>query len=122
MRMFCNFSTQAHSLIILDEIDQLDKKEILYTLLEWSTLTNSRLILIGESEGQTCTCYSHAPLPFKYINSCDTVFNSCDTVYAVLIVAVGHRTISEQNCPLCNPLGHWSDIMTDQSNRHARTQ
>ena len=29
--------------------------------------------LIGESEGQTYTCYSHAPLPFKYINPCDTV-------------------------------------------------
>ena len=88
MRIFCNFSTHTHSLIILDKIDQLDKKEILYTLFEWSTLTNSRLILIGESEGQTCTCYSHAPLPFKYINSCDTVFNSCDTVYVIGIARV----------------------------------
>ena len=75
--------THTHSLIVLDELDQLDKKEILYTLFEWPTLPNSRLILIGESEGQTCTCYSHAPLPFKDINSCDTVFNLCDTVYVI---------------------------------------
>ena len=70
MEMFCNFlfpSTHTHSLIVLDEIDQLDCKsqEILYTLFEWPALTNSRLILIGESKGQT---YSHAPLPSKYIN------------------------------------------------------
>ena len=67
--MFCNFSTHTHSLIVLDELDQLDKKEILYTLFEWPTLPNSRLILIGESEGQTCTRYSHAPLPFNPLNA-----------------------------------------------------
>ena len=65
--------THTHSLIVLDEIDQLDCKsqEILYTLFEWPALPNSKLILIGKFKGQTGTCYSHAPLP---INSCDTVY------------------------------------------------
>ena len=64
----------------MDEIDQLDCKsqEVLYTLFEWPALPNSRVILIGESEGQT---YSHAPLPSKYINPCDTVLNPCGTVF-----------------------------------------
>ena len=78
MRMFCNFihthtHTHTRSVLVLDEIDQLEK-EVLYTLFEYTTIRNSRLILIGESEGRIYTCYSHAPLPFKYNNSCDTVY------------------------------------------------
>ena len=41
-----------------------------------------------ESEGQTYTCYSHAPLPFKYINPCDTVCVigiGCSCGYAAII-------------------------------------
>ena len=72
MRMFCNF-LHTHSVLVLDEIDQLEK-EVLYTLFEYTTIRNSRLILIGEFEGQTYTRYSHAPLPFKCNNSCDTVY------------------------------------------------
>ena len=38
------------SVLVLDEIDQLESKdqEILYTMFEWPHLTRSRLVLIGE--------------------------------------------------------------------------
>ena len=52
-------------------------------------------------------------LPSLYLTLLENVFT-----LAVLIVAVGLRTISEQNYALYNPPDHWSDIMTDKSNRH----
>lgn len=37
------------SVLVLDEMDQLDSKgqDVLYTLFEWPWLSNSRLVLIG---------------------------------------------------------------------------
>ena len=39
------------SLLVLDEIDQLDSKnqEVLYTMFEWPALAHSKLVLIGMS-------------------------------------------------------------------------
>jgi cell division control protein 6 len=39
----------VYSVMVLDEIDQLDSKnqEILYTIFEWPSLQKSRLILVG---------------------------------------------------------------------------
>lgn len=41
----------AHRMIVLDEVDQLDSKgqEVLYTLFEWPSLPNSKLLLVGKS-------------------------------------------------------------------------
>ena len=38
-------------MIVLDEVDQLDSKgqEVLYTLFEWPSLPNSKLLLVGKS-------------------------------------------------------------------------
>jgi len=40
------------SLLVLDEMDSLDCKtqEVLYTMFEWPSLANSKLILIGQSQ------------------------------------------------------------------------
>lgn len=38
-------------LLVIDEMDQLDSKhqEVLYTIFEWPSIANSRLVLIGKS-------------------------------------------------------------------------
>ncbi len=40
----------CNSLLVLDEMDQLDSKsqEVLYTIFEWPYLPNSRVCLIGK--------------------------------------------------------------------------
>ena len=41
----------AHRMIVLDEVDRLDSRgqEVLYTLFEWPSLPNSKLLLVGKS-------------------------------------------------------------------------
>lgn len=41
----------CNSLLVLDEMDQLDSKsqEVLYTIFEWPYLPNSRVCLIGKN-------------------------------------------------------------------------
>ena len=43
------FILSIFSVLILDEVDQLDSKnqEVLYTMFEWPAITKSKLILIG---------------------------------------------------------------------------
>ena len=85
--------------------------------------------LIGESEGRTYTCYSHAPFPFKYINPCDTVCvigNGCSCAYTAII----QTTVNAFHMPPCpevimSPLdlhrscGGWVWYSTPQENEYA---
>lgn len=46
-----NFYFVPNSLLVLDEMDQLDSKsqEVLYTIFEWPYLPKSRVCLIGKT-------------------------------------------------------------------------
>jgi len=70
------------SLLVLDEMDSLDCKtqEVLYTMFEWPSLANSKLILIGQSHSACYALIGHLLIQFHLVHNTSGIifgFQNC---------------------------------------------